>query len=271
MSKADITAAVPEATMVSTYMEIKKLFQTYSLVPEDLTKYDNVIKAIEGVNFKIAEIQNLEAFEREQQFLEKYIVTLNNLDLTKVEALSNLMSIMNELATKLGALDNFTAVLNDKISVTLSNLANQIKVSGDIINKADNLQKQRHEAIKASIKEIQSIMDQKLIVEVNHNEIQSNGGDFFMDSYDSGNVDNGNRETPAENNKPSIFERASNSITNLKNNLFGGNDSSTSKKNKSNVAHPHNTAGGINYDRLRTVIMEAIMQAKGSGIDIDRR
>ena len=175
------------------------------------------------------------------------------------------MSIMNELATKLGALDNFTAVLNDKISVTLSNLANQIKASGDIINKADNLQKQRHEAIKASIKEIQSIMDQKLIVEVNHNEIQSNGGDFFMDSYDSGNVDNGNRETPVENNKPSIFERASNSITNF----FGGNNSSTSKKNASNVAH--HTTGGIDYDRLRTVIMEAITQASGSGIDINRR
>ena len=110
-------------------------------------------------------------------------------------------------------------------------------------------------------------MDQKLIVEVNHNEIQSNGGDFFMDSYDSGNVDNGNRETPVENNKPSIFERASNSITNF----FGGNNSSTSKKNASNVAHPSNTAGGIDYNRLRTVIMEAITQASGSGIDINRR
>ena len=249
------------------YSSIDTLTRAYKLIPDDLSNYDNVIKAIEGVNFKIAEIQNLEAFEREQQSLEKYIVTLNNLDLTKVEALSNLMSIMNELATKLGALDNFTAVLNDKISVTLSNLANQIKASGDIINKADNLQKQRHEAIKASIKEIQSIMDQKLIVEVNHNEIQSNGGDFFMDSYDSGNSNNRNKETPVENNKPSFFERASNQITNF----FGGNNSSTSKKNKSNVAHPHNTAGGIDYDRLRTVIMEAIIQAKGSGIDINRR
>ena len=43
MTKADITAAVPEATMVSTYMEIKKLFQTkaasegsFDLEPEKL-------------------------------------------------------------------------------------------------------------------------------------------------------------------------------------------------------------------------------------------
>ena len=267
-----------DAASVNTFTEniskyssaIDQLVKTYSLVPEDLTKYDNVIKAIEGVNFKIAEIQNLEAFEREQQSLEKYIITLNNLDLTKVEALSNLMSIMNELATKLGALDNFTATLNDKISVTLSKLANQIKVSGDIINKADSLQKKRHEAIKDSIKEIQSIMHQRLIVEVNHNAIQSNGGGFFTDSYDSGNysgnVDNGNIETPVENNKPSMFERASNAITNF----FGGNDSSTSKNNTPNAPHSYNTVGGIDYVKLKQVITDAITQASGPGIDINR-
>ena len=255
----------------SFYSSIDTLTRAYKLIPDDLSNYDNVIKAIEGVNFKIAEIQNLEAFEREQQSLEKYIITLNNLDLTKVEALSNLMSIMNELATKLGALDNFTATLNDKISVTLSKLANQIKVSGDIINKADSLQKKRHEAIKDSIKEIQSIMHQRLIVEVNHNAIQSNGGGFFTDSYDSGNysgnVDNGNIETPVENNKPSMFERASNAITNY----FGGNDSSTSKNNTPNVTHPSNVAGEINYEKLKYVIIQAITQAKGPGIDINRK
>ena len=254
----------------SFYSSIDTLTRAYKLIPDDLSNYDNVIKAIEGVNFKIAEIQNLEAFEREQQSLEKYIITLNNLDLTKVEALSNLMSIMNELATKLGALDNFTATLNDKISVTLSKLANQIKISGDIINKADSLQKKRHEAIKDSIKEIQSIMHQRLIVEVNHNAIQSNGGGFFTDSYDSGNysgnVDNGNIETPVENNKPSMFERASNAITNY----FGGNDSSTSKKNTPNAPHPSKTIGGIDYEKLKEVIVAAITQASGPGIDINR-
>ena len=51
MSKADITAAVPEATMVSTYMEIKKLFQTkaasegsFDLEPEKLKQILEQIK-----------------------------------------------------------------------------------------------------------------------------------------------------------------------------------------------------------------------------------
>ncbi|TLD87580.1 RNA polymerase sigma factor RpoD [Helicobacter sp. MIT 05-5294] len=51
MNKADITAAVPEATMVSTYMEIKKLFQTkaasegsFDLEPEKLKQILEQIK-----------------------------------------------------------------------------------------------------------------------------------------------------------------------------------------------------------------------------------
>ena len=51
MSKADIVAAVPEATMVSTYMEIKKLFQTklasegsFDLEPEKLKQILEQIK-----------------------------------------------------------------------------------------------------------------------------------------------------------------------------------------------------------------------------------
>ena len=51
MSKSDIVAAVPEATMVSTYMEIKKLFQTkvaseesFDLEPEKLKQILEQIK-----------------------------------------------------------------------------------------------------------------------------------------------------------------------------------------------------------------------------------
>ena len=106
-------------------------------------------------------------------------------------------------------------------------------------------------------------MDQKLIVEVNHNEIKPNGGD-----YNKGGGDNS--RTPEENNKPSFFERAGNAISNM----FSGN--SSDKNTPSNTTQPaySNTGGitsGIDYDRLRTVIMEAITQASGSGVDINRK
>ncbi len=154
---------------------IDKLITTYSKVPKDATIYDNVVKAIEGVNNKIAEINNVDAFKQEQEALSKYVLTINNLDLTKTRALTSLMEAMNELATKLGALDNFTDTLNKKISVTLAKLAEEIRKSGNIIYKADELQNRRQRAIKESITEIQKLMSKKLEVEIG-GELDDDGG-----------------------------------------------------------------------------------------------
>lgn len=241
------------ANVSSFYSSIETLTRAYKLIPDDLSNYDNVVKAMGGINSKITEIPNLDQFNAEQKALENYVITLNNLDLTKVQTLSNLMSVMNELATKLGSLDKFTNVLNNKISATLNNLASQIKTSGDIINKADELQKKRHEAIKASIKEIQDIMDKKLIVEVNHNEIQSTTGDYT--------------EQPiGQNSTPSFLERAGNALGGL----FGFNNEDSQNSNGANVSHvsnntqPLGSVGGIDYDRLKRAIMQAIMEASPS-------
>ena len=152
---------------------INKLITTYSSVPKDTSVYDNVVKAIEGVNTKIAEIQNVDAFKQEQEALSKYVLTINNLDLSKTKALTNLMETMSTLASKLGALDKFTDTLNKKISVTLSKLAEEIRKSGSIIYKADELQKKRQKAIKDSIKEIQELMSKKLEIEISGEELNN--------------------------------------------------------------------------------------------------
>ena len=226
----------------SFYSSIETLARAYKLIPEDLSNYGNVVKAMGEINYKISKIPNLEAFNAEQQTLEKYVITLNNLDLTKVKALSNLMSIMNELSTKLGALDNFTEVLNKKISATLANLANQIKISGDIINKADNLQKKRHEAIKDSIKEIQHIMNQKLIVEVNHNS-QNEGSEIRED------IPTGGTATDEFNGAPYITTDDKQSGV-LAGTQTGGNGSF----NRVN-------AGRVDYSYLKDAIREALLNA----------
>ena len=150
---------------------INKLITTYSRVPKDTSVYDNVVKAIEGVNTKIAEIQNVDAFKQEQEALSKYVLTINNLDLTKTKALTTLMETMTTLASKLGALDKFTDTLNKKISITLYKLAEEIRKSGSIIYKADELQKKRQKAIKDSIKEIQELMSTKLEIEISGEEL----------------------------------------------------------------------------------------------------
>ena len=212
---------------------INELVMACSSIPTDLYKCNDVIRTIEELNSKIYNINNAEVFEKEQTGLDKYIKTLNSLDLDKAKAFSNLINAMNELASKLGSLDNFTSALNEKISATLSNLAQQIKVSGDIIKKADSLQKKRHEAITKSIKEIQSIMDKKLIVEVNHKEIQDNTGDFETPQLTGG-------PTPEMN----MF--GGTTLWGQTTNQFGGNNNYSQN------------SGVIDYIRLKDIIRQAI-------------
>ena len=227
----------------SFYSSIETFASAYKLIPNDLSNFDNFIKAIEEVNVKIAEIKNLESFKEEQKSLEKYVTTLNNLDLTKAKTLSNVMTVMNMLASKLGSLDKFTDVLNTKISLTLSNLAKQIKISGDIINKADDLQKQRHKAIKDSIKEIQSIMDQKLIVEVNHFNESLEDEDYNTDtenSSTSGGItsDVGNKGQHENGGSFHLSE----------------NDSSQHKNTDHNDHKAHYRTIGINYELIKNKV-----------------
>ena len=212
---------------------IIELVMACSSIPTDLYKCNDVIKTIEELNSKIYNINNAEVFEKEQTGLDKYIKTLNSLDLDKAKAFSNLINAMNELASKLGSLDNFTSALNEKISATLSNLAQQIKVSGDIIKKADSLQKKRHEAITKSIKEIQSIMDKKLIVEVNHKEIQDNTGDFETPQLTGGPT-------------PEMNMLGGTTLWGQTTNQFGGNNNYSQN------------SGVIDYIRLKDIIRQAI-------------
>ena len=232
---------------------INELIDTYSTIPTDLSKCNEALKTLEELNSNIYKINSREAFTKEDTGLDKYIKTLNNLDLNKTKAFSDLLNAMNELANKLGSLDNFTSVLNEKISTTLSNLAQQIKASGDIINKADNLQKKRHEAITKSIKEINSIMDKKLIVEVNHKEIQDSREDMgtpqiaggpTLDMFGGGQPQWGQSQ-----------------------NTFGGNNYSaqTGGNNYSSQI------GGIDYERLKLTIQSAIIESTDIGKLFDKQ
>ena len=152
---------------------IGEFVSTYEDIPSDFSNYNNLIKAIEGVTTKTAEIKNLDSLKSQQEILGEYVKSLNSLDVRKTTSLNTLMDTMNKLAAKLGSLDKFTNLLNKKLSTTLTNLATQIKHSETIINTAAELQKKRHTAITESINQIKTIMDQKLIVEVNHQSAQT--------------------------------------------------------------------------------------------------
>ena len=247
---------------------IGEFVSTYEDIPSDFSNYNNLIKAIEGVTTKTSEIKNIDSLKSQQEILGEYVKSLNSLDVRKTTSLNTLMDTMNKLAAKLGSLDKFTNLLNKKLSTTLTNLATQIKHSETIINTAAELQKKRHTAITESINQIKTIMDQKLIVEVNHQSAQtsepgkSSGSEDTTTSISTGGFTGGGSiggaiSAGGHGSVATPFAGKSSKSNGL---LGGGN---TSHSNSSGDSEP---VSKMSVGKLQSTIVQAILQARKTPI-----
>ena len=74
------------------------------------------------------------------------------------------------MASRLGGLDKLTNALANKLAVVLDKLVRELQISAKTIDKADQMQKKRHEAIKESITKISTLLNKP--VEVNVKQVQ---------------------------------------------------------------------------------------------------
>lgn len=187
---------------IETYVNgIRKLLKLYNDAPEEYTKYENVIKAIKGINAEIASVANTQNFRVETEDVTKFTTALNNLDIHKTNRFTGLVESLNNLAIKLGGLDKFTNVLSDKLSTVLQNLTQELRRSEMTIKKADEVQKKRHAAIKESINIIKEVLAKPMELSVRQIEDstqvpENNNKDLGGDSPTPTNDDNRNDTTP---------------------------------------------------------------------------
>lgn len=187
---------------IETYVNgIRKLLKLYNDAPEEYTKYENVIKAIKGINAEIASVANTQNFKVETEDVTKFTTALNNLDVHKTNRFTGLVESLNNLAIKLGGLDRFTNVLSDKLSTVLQNLTQELRRSEMTIKKADEVQKKRHAAIKESINIIKEVLAKPMELSVRQIEDstqvpQDDHKDLGGDSPTPTNDDNRNDTTP---------------------------------------------------------------------------
>lgn len=187
---------------IETYVNgIRKLLKLYNDAPEEYTKYENVIKAIKGINAEIASVANTQNFRVETEDVTKFTKALNNLDVHKTNRFTGLVESLNNLAIKLGGLDKFTNVLSDKLSTVLQNLTQELRRSEMTIKKADEVQKKRHAAIKESINIIKEVLAKPMELSVRQIEDstqmpENNNKDLGGDLSTPTNDDNRNDTTP---------------------------------------------------------------------------
>ncbi len=151
------------------------------IVSESLGKYiDTVIRfnpmalmnastlriSIEQIYSSMSSQKSTNTFKANTDLLAKYVKTINSIDLRRTNALTQLVRELNELAKKMGNLDNLTDALANRLSYVLNELANRLEESKETINKADEIQIRRHSKITEAIKNVQTLIQQPLNIVV---------------------------------------------------------------------------------------------------------
>ena len=212
---------------------ISNILKTYNDVPDDDSKFKILENAISNVNIRVTQIPSLEMFEKETTDLSMFVKTLNSLDSFKVGKFTELVDAINSLGNKFNGLDRFTDAMTNKMAKVLQYLADQISQSAKTINKADEIQKKRHEHIQKLINEMRELMNMGLDITI--------------------------KEANSESYTPSASSGSASG------NYSGGSSYSdnyeVSKSSGKENASTRNS-GGIDYNRLRETIKSAILATK---------
>ena len=174
---------------------MKFLFDTYNSAPKDQKSYDLAINAIKNVNVEIGKVKNTQAFKTETEDVSKFTKTINSLDTSRATTFTNLVTALDSMARRLGGLDKLTNALANRLAVVLDKLVRELQISAKTINKADEMQRKRHAAIKESIKQISTLLNKPVEVKVTQ-EQQDMGVDGGMTQDTGGGVANDSEMNP---------------------------------------------------------------------------
>jgi hypothetical protein len=135
----------------------------------------NVTKAIADINGTIASRMNVQTqftFDEQSKSLERYVQSINNINIEHIDKFTDLINSLNQLGLNLGGIDKLADALSTNLSAVLDRLASEMQHASDTISAADMIQSQRQKIISESIEKIKNIMNEKITVEITQPEQQ---------------------------------------------------------------------------------------------------
>lgn len=131
------------------------------------TGYSILAKGILEIAEAEAQLGQNQTFAQHAEIMERYVQTINSVKVSNLDRLNDFAISLNNLAEKLGNVDKLTHALAVQLTGVLNRLVKEIERAEKTINNADKMQVRRFDMIKKSVKDVQTIMNKKLIVEVN--------------------------------------------------------------------------------------------------------
>ena len=135
---------------------IKTIILSINDTPEFENNWFNT--AVDQLNEILAKInnENIEKLERQAKGVEKYVRAINSIDIRSIDKLTRLMHEINTMQEK--TLNEFANQIAVKLTAALDRISTEIKTADKALKRADEIGKQRIEAINASVDKIRSIM-----------------------------------------------------------------------------------------------------------------
>ena len=138
-----------------------------------------------------------ESFDENTDIIDRYVKTINSIDVVKIKSFTDSIKAMNELSSKLGSLDKLSEAISKKLAMAIAYLATKLDESGTQIRMASTIHTQRAKTISSAIDKITKIMSSHFIVDV-YNASPTNPGNPTVKPESLGNgelteTDLGNR------------------------------------------------------------------------------
>ena len=128
----------------------------------------------------IEQLEDNQAFENHVNTIERFVEAVNDIDIEKIESMTELSNAVYKLGDQIGNIDKFTNTLANKVSKILSSLTGEINRASKIILTANTLHEKRKRDITKSVETINEIMEKEMIVKIQNNgdgtTINPNGG-----------------------------------------------------------------------------------------------
>ena len=177
--------------------DINKLIQSIKKADEEFLKRSNILtNGILAVYIATSIVKSNDAFAGHAETMAKYVESINSIDVSKVESLTNLTYAVTTLGKNIKDIDKFTEVIATKIAKVLARLSQEMNFASNVIKRADNLHKQRQNAIKNSITKITELMDKEMIVKIENEQPPINTNNDPGAPEDLTNTPETNNTTP---------------------------------------------------------------------------
>lgn len=168
--------------------KLKTAFIDFPVLNEEVTT--GIKNAFSTINYSIDGVDDnsLEKFRSETSSLSDFVYAVNDVDIQKASSITQMMTSIKDMATKIGDLNAFTKTLANDLAEVLEHLTEQLKESAKSIDTAERIQKERHKQISKSIQTVNSLLNNPVNVIVKQEDITNtqsepdNSGSGFNDS-----------------------------------------------------------------------------------------